>query len=182
MPKGKFEIIRKCQICGAEFAAKTIESIYCSKACSNKAYRQRQAQLREEKKLDEIVTKIDNRYDLIKVSEAHALFGVCTVTIYRLIRKGIISHVNLGEKQIRVKKSELMNIYPLRKSIKETAKPIAKMYSMEPQDCYTIGQVTEIYKVSEKTVYKHIRQYGIPIRQIGKYVYTPKSEIDNLYK
>ena len=38
------------------------------------------------------------------------------------------------------------------------------------------------YKVNDSTVYTQIRKYGIPTRQIGNYVYVPKSEIDNLYK
>ena len=38
MPAAKFEIKRKCQVCGQEFIAKTIESWYCSKRCSNIAY------------------------------------------------------------------------------------------------------------------------------------------------
>ena len=47
MPAAKFQILRKCSVCGNEFIAKTIESYYCSSACSKIAWKRRKA---EEKK------------------------------------------------------------------------------------------------------------------------------------
>ena len=79
-------------------------------------------------------------------------------------------------------KEELMKLYPLRKKTLTKPKPIAKLYSLEPKDCYTIGEITEKFLVNESTVYLHIRKYSIPTRQIGNFVYVPKKEIDNLYK
>ena len=79
-------------------------------------------------------------------------------------------------------KEELMKLYPLRKKALTKPKPIAKLYSLEPKDCYTIGEITEKFLVNESTVYLHIRKYSIPTRQIGNFVYVPKKEIDNLYK
>lgn len=75
-----------------------------------------------------------------------------------------------------------MKLYPLRQNALTKKEPAAKLYSLEPKDCYTIGQVTEMYRIHESTVYHHIRKYSIPTRQIGKYVYVPKKEIDNLFK
>lgn len=66
MPAAKFEIKRKCKICGQEFIAKTIESWYCSKRCSNIAYKRRKDEEKRNQRLDEIVkafqsTKIISR-------------------------------------------------------------------------------------------------------------------------
>ena len=44
MPSAKYEIRRKCEECGAVFIAKTLESHYCSKACTQKAYNKRKAE------------------------------------------------------------------------------------------------------------------------------------------
>ena len=104
MPAAKFEIKRKCQICGQEFIAKTIESWYCSKRCSNIAYKRRKDEEKRNQRLDEIVKSIPKHQDYIKVSEAYALFGISKDTLYRLIHKGTISHINLGTNQIRVSK------------------------------------------------------------------------------
>ena len=57
-------------------------------------------------RLDKIVKSIPDCRDHIKISEAYALFGISKYTVYRLIRKGAISHVNLGTNQIRVSKQE----------------------------------------------------------------------------
>jgi len=182
MPSSKFELIRKCQLCGKEFYAKTTDSVFCSTSCSQKSYKRRKAELKKAQMLDEVVKRIDDKTDFIKVSEAYALFGVCGMTIYRLIKKGTISMVNLGEKQIRVRKSELAKIYPLRRKAGTAPKQLTKLYSLEQKDCYSIGEVTEKFGVCESTVYKNIRQHSIPTRQIGKYVYVPKDEINKLFK
>ena len=70
MPAAKFEIKRKCQVCGQEFIAKTIESWYCSKRCSNIAYKRRKDEEKRNQRLDEIVKSIPKHQDYIKVSEA----------------------------------------------------------------------------------------------------------------
>lgn len=182
MPAAKFEIKRKCSICGEEFLAKTIESWYCSPRCSKITWKRRKDEEKRNLRLDEVVKSIPKDQDYIKVSEAYALFGISRDTLYRLIRKETISHINLGTNQIRVSKAELLKLYPLRKKALTKPKPIAKLYSLEPKDCYTIGEITEKFLVNESTVYLHIRKYSIPTRQIGNFVYVPKKEIDNLYK
>ena len=133
-------------------------------------------------RLDEVVKKIPESRDYITVPEAYALFGISKETLYRLIRKGCISSVNAGQRQIRVSKDELMKLYPLRKKALTKSKPVAKLYSLEPKDCYTIGEIAKKYHLDDSTVYLHIRKYSIPTRQIGNFVYAPKKEIDNLYK
>ncbi|WP_238160938.1 helix-turn-helix domain-containing protein, partial [Flavobacterium cupreum] len=49
------------------------------------------------------------------------------------------------------------------------------------RNLHSIGEIAERFQISEGSVYNHIRKYSIPTRQIGKYVYAPKMEIDNLY-
>ena len=114
MAAAKFQIQRRCKICGEPFMAKTIESWYCSPKCSRIAYKRKKDKEARHKKLDEIVKKIPEARDYIKVSEAYALFDISKYTLYRLIRKGTISYVNAGEKMIRVSKEELMKMFPLR--------------------------------------------------------------------
>ncbi len=182
MPAAKFEIIRKCQICGESFMAKTIDSWNCSTKCSRIAWKRKKDEELRMQKLDAIAKKIPKSKELISVPEAYALFGISKETIYRLVRKGLITSTNLGERQIRVSKEELLKLYPLRRKALEKPRVVPKLYSMEIKDCYTIGEVSEKFKLDDSTVYLHIRKYSIPTRQIGNYVYVPKKEIDNLYK
>ena len=182
MAAAKFQIKRKCQICGAEFIAKTIESVYCSPKCSKIAWRRKKAEEKVQMKLDAIVESIPVDKDLITVPEAYALFGISKESLYRLIRKGIVPSVNTGIRQIRVSRAELEKLYPLRPKALTKSEPVSKLYSLEPQDCYTIGEIAAKFHLDDSTVYLHIRKYSIPTRQIGNYVYVPKKEIDNLYK
>lgn len=182
MPAAKFEIERKCQVCGETFLANTIESWYCSPRCSKIAWKRRKDEELRLQKLDEVVKKIPKSKEYITVHEAYALFGISKETLYRLIRKGTIPSVNAGKRQTLVCKEELIKLYPLRKKALVKSKPTPKLYSLEPKDCYTIGEITDKFLVNESTVYLHIRKYSIPTRQIGNFVYVPKKEIDNLYK
>ena len=52
----KFEIRRKCMVCGESFMAKTIESWYCSPRCSKIAYKRRRDEEIRHSKLDIIDT------------------------------------------------------------------------------------------------------------------------------
>lgn len=41
MAQAKYEIRRKCPICGAVFQIRTIDSVYCFKQCSDVAYKRK---------------------------------------------------------------------------------------------------------------------------------------------
>lgn len=98
MPAAKFEIIRKCQICGESFMAKTIDSWNCSTKCSRIAWKRKKDEELRMQKLDAIAKKIPKSKELFSVPEAYALFGISKETIYRLVRKGVITSTNFGER------------------------------------------------------------------------------------
>ena len=100
-----------------------------------------------------------------------------------MIRRGDIPSINIGTKMTRLNRKDLEKAFvkrPIAKQIKET--PLPKTYRLEPEDCYTIGEVSKKYHIDESSVWAHVRKYSIPSRQIGSYVYVPKEDIDNLYK
>mgnify|MGYP000079747564 FL=1 len=183
MPGIALEIRRKCKVCGKVFLVKKLDSQFCSKRCGD-VYRKRikDANKREER-LSEIILHIPDAREYISVKEAVAIFGVERDTIYRLIKKGKIPAINLGTRLTRIKRDELEKLLPTRQEIKkESEKPVPKLYSLEPEDCYTVGEICKKYHINDSTVWSHVRKYSIPSRQIGNYVYIPKEEIDNLYK
>ena len=132
--------------------------------------------------MDAIVSKIPDGRDYISVTEAEAMFGISAKTIRRMIRSGKIPAINIGQRLTRVCKSALLERVPLRDEPLYRTKPLPKLYHLEPEDCYTIGEVCEKYRINDSSVWAHVRKYSIPSRQIGNYVYVPKTEIDNLYK
>ena len=87
-----------------------------------------------------MVKTIPEAREYITVTEAHALFGISRNTVYRLIEKGRVAFFNTGKNQTRLKKDDLMKLYPLREMpLEGNKKTPRKKYSMEPEDCYTIG-------------------------------------------
>lgn len=176
------KIQKQCAICEQHFTPKTVDSVYCSKKCGEMAYRRKKTQKKKEEEQKVIVEKISDDRLYISVPEAVALFGVAKSTLYRLIRQKRIPAINLGTRLVRIDRAAIEEMFPIRQTTLKEAKSTVKLYSLEPQDCYTIGEVSKKFGISDSSVYKHIRKYAIPTRQIGKYVYVPKFEIDNIYK
>ena len=182
MGKAKFQIERRCEVCGNPFFTKTLESRYCSEKCGQVAYTRRKREAKKLKKLQELTEQIDDDRDYITVPEAVAMYSVSRTSLYQYIHDGRIPSINLGVRLIRVSRKELEKYFPKRNFDKKPARVLPKLYNLEPENCYTIGEISKKYNMDESTVYLHIRKYGIPTRQIGNYVYVPKYEIDNLYK
>lgn len=183
MPGITLEIRRKCKVCGKVFLAKTIESQFCSKRCSAVDLKRRRDEEAREARLDEVAAQVPDVREYISVKEAVAMFNIERGTLYRLIRLGRIPTINLGKHLIRIKRSELeANLLTRKVAREEKNKPMPKLYNLEPENCYTVGEICKKYRINDSTVWSHVRKYSIPSRQIGNYVYIPKEEIDNLYK
>ena len=175
MPTIGFEIKRKCKVCGKVFVAKTLDSHYCSPKCGKVAWKRKKDAKDKSARLEAIARQIPDIREYISVKEAVAMFGVERNTLYRLIKSGRIPAVNIGTCLIRIKRSDMENLFLTRpESIAEKERPIPKLYSMEPEDCYTITQVCEKYHINDSSVWAHVRKYSIPSRQIGNYVYVEK--------
>lgn len=183
MPSISLEIRRKCKICGKVFLVKKLDSQYCSGKCGKIAYKRRCDAEKKEERLEKIASQVPNIREYISVKEAVAIFGVERDSVYRLVRSGKVNSVNLGTRLIRINRKDLESLLPTRKEIRmEQEKPIPKLYNLEPENCYTVGEICKKYHINDSTVWAHVRKYSIPSRQIGNYVYIPKEEIDNLYK
>ena len=182
MPASKYKIQRKCKVCGTLFYAKTVSSWYCSRNCTCAAYRIKKRDEKNEQKRKEKASKIPDDRPYISVAEAVALFGVSRNSLYRLINNGTIPAINMGQRLTRISRAHLEASFPLIEEQPKELPVTPASYKFDESDCYTIGQITEIYGVSESTVYKAIRKQSIPSCQRGNYVYVPKVEIDKLFK
>ena len=183
MPGIALEIRRKCKVCGKVFLVKKLDSQFCSGRCSSIDLKRRRDAEAREAHLDKIAAQVPEIREYISVKEAVAMFNIERGTLYRLIRLGRIPAINLGKHLIRIKRSELgANILPRKEAKEEKKKPIPKLYNLEPENCYTVGEICKKYHINDSSVWAHVRKYSIPSRQIGNFVYIPKEEIDNLYK
>lgn len=183
MPNLGIEIKRKCEICGNIFVIKTLDSIYCSPKCSKIASKRKKDNEKKEALFAAYAQTVPDIREYLTAKQVVAIYGIERSTLYRLVRLGKIPSINLGVRLTRFKRSEMDKLFHYRRDLK-FAKEVTKkkLYSLEPEDCYTIGEVCEKYHINDSSVWTHVRKYSIPSRQIGNFVYVPKEEIDKLYK
>jgi len=182
MPSSKFILSKVCEICGNQFNAKTVYSKFCSKKCSETATYIKKSQEKKEKQRIQLAEQIPANRPYISISEAVLLFGISRDTIYRLIRKGNIPAVNLGERLTRISRVHIEAMFPKVETARTTQpETINTKINYNQYECYTVGEITEKFGISASTVNKTIRRNCIPRKQIGKFVYVPKVEIDRIF-
>ncbi len=178
---------RTCEFCGKTFMAKTLYSKYCCHNCSKKAYARKQREELLEKARLERVEQTTSYRNYITVKEAVDLFALSKHTIYRLVRKGIVNSIQLGERSMRVCKEDFIehSILPQYENIntvkeKQNERRLYSYY-FDETDCYTVGEINKKYAVHDTTIWAAIRKNGIPTVFRKNYVYVPKDLIDELF-
>ena len=177
----KLKIPKICEYCGKQFEARTVTTQFCSKDCGHKADNARKKAGRQEAKRQELIAQIPNARPFISISEAVLLYGVSRDTIYRLVRIGKIPAINLGERLTRMSRAHLDMMFKPLAVVPIFPEIQVKKMDYSQDECYTIGEITEKFGVSPSTVSNTIRRNSIPKKQIGKFVYVPKVEIDKIF-
>ncbi|RUT72027.1 DNA-binding protein [Flavobacterium cupreum] len=132
---------KQCLVCGGEFLPKNVASVYCSPKCSKKAYKQKMLRLKKEEEIKVLAGKIPENKAFLSVPEAGILFGVAKRTLYRLVSQGEIPSVNLGIRLVRIDRSVMAEMFgPARSLPQPESAPKKKLYSLEKEDCYSIGK------------------------------------------
>lgn len=181
MPVLGIEMKKTCSVCGRVFRAKTLDSRFCSNKCLEADKKKRKRQARRVKACEDFEKSIPDSREYLTAKEVVAIYGIERCSLYRLARTGKIPCINLGQRLIRFSKADIDQYLKRRTELMtEVVKP-KRLYSLEVEDCYTIGEVSEKYHVNDSSVWAHVRKYSIPSRQIGNYVYVPKEDIDRLY-
>ena len=62
------------------------------------------------------------------------MYSIGRDTIYRLIKKGAIPYINIGERLTQIKRTELEKMFPKREEPIEKDKPLPRLY----RDCRLI--------------------------------------------
>ncbi len=186
MGSSKLKIPKVCEQCGKPFEAKTVVTRFCSSSCANKSGKERKREAKDAERkqtiLEQSVGKIAQMQTrpYISITEATILFGISKNTIHRLIKARKVPAVNFGERLTRVSRVHLEAMFTtvvLPESPKEH--PVKLQY--DTKECYTIAEVSEKFGVSPSTVSNTIRRNSIPKRQVGKFVYVPKEQIDKVF-
>ena len=182
----KLKIPKICEQCGKPFEAKTVVTRFCSPICVNKSGKEKKRESKDVERKQSILEQSTNQIahiqtrPYISISDATVLFGISKDTIRRLIKAGKIPAVNLGQRLTRVSRLHLEAMFTevvLPEEPKE--QPVKLRYN--ESECYKITEVSEKFGVSPSTVNKTIRRNSIPRRQVGKFVYVPKEQIDRIF-
>jgi excisionase family DNA binding protein len=181
MGVSKLKIPKTCECCDKTFEAKTVITRFCSKACTTKTGNDKKKAERQEVKQQELIAKITTNRPYISIAEAVLLFGISRDTIYRLVRMGQIPAVNLGERLTRISRAHIETLFAPLAVVPTAPEKQPKKMDYSQAECYTIGEITEKYGISPSTVSNTIRRNSIPKKQIGKFVYVPKVEIDRVF-
>ncbi|MEO7215481.1 helix-turn-helix domain-containing protein [Mucilaginibacter sp.] len=175
-------INRICQHCGLEFEAKTTVTKYCSEICGKRNYKARKKDEKvkasnaetktvREKPMIEILSK-----EILTVRDAAKLLRCSVRTIYNLVGRGTLNGIRFSERKTLLRRSDIDRFFEdaLTPPPKRPEKPI------NIKDCYHMGEIQLKFNISEKALYDIINRNNIPKIQQGKFVYAPKSIIDQL--
>ena len=96
------------------FVAQKSAAKYCSKRCSNRGNK---AEIRQERlRIENETIKERNRQNLLSqenlsLTDAAALLDISRPTLYKLLNDRDIELLRISKRTIRVKKSDLLNLY-----------------------------------------------------------------------
>lgn len=108
---------RICEYCKVEFTARTTKTKYCSHKCNSRHYKEKTRGAKVLKSNEETTKKITlevekiNALDFLTVKEVSVLLNCSIKTVYRNIKNGNIKAINYGERVIRIKRSDIDNMF-----------------------------------------------------------------------
>ena len=175
-------INRICQHCGSEFEAKTTVTQFCSDRCAKHNYKARkraekvkasheQTKAVRQRSLEEIKSK-----EILTVQDAAKLLSCSTRTIYNLINRGTLNGIKFSERKTLLRRSDIELFFDnaLKPLEPKPEKPL------DIKQCYHMEEIQLKYNISETALYNIIKRNDIQKTQRGKFVYVPKSKIDQL--
>ena len=188
------EIKKKCRWCGAEFIARKTTTEYCSHRCSELAYKERKRQekldsYQREYEYQQSGQKEVAKQEFLTPTQAATLLGVCHVTIYNYINRGVIKVWKLKRKTL-IRRADVDSLF----SVLDIQSTQVKNPSAPITDFYTSKEIQEKYGVSNSGMYKIAEREGWPKTQSrGKTLWSrnhvdryfanqqPKEEINEWY-
>jgi excisionase family DNA binding protein len=186
------EITKKCKYCGKQFIAQTLKTQYCSHQCNSKHYKIRQ---REIKKMDELKPPIQKEEiipfnlklsqikfkEFVSLKEALLLLGISRTSLWRLIKNNHITSAKLGSR-VFLRKKDLKKLLNNQIDNNYFGNIILnKGKEKYKNEYFSIGEITENYCVSSRTIERHISNNNLKKIKKGRFVYVLKSDVIKLF-
>ena len=177
-------IERICEWCGKQFTAQTTVTRFCSKRCSEHAYkerlRQKKISLSNQETAHNSREKESRNKEFLTPSETARYLGVGRTYIYDCINRGKIKVTRIGRKTL-ISKADIQAMFDfLTPKEKPSAEPAEKK-SKSLSDFYTRADIREKYGVKDSWIYKVVAENNVPKTIIRGKAYFSKSHIDRLF-
>ena len=183
-------IVRVCQHCGTDFIAKTTTTQYCSHKCSRAAYKKRlkngkiEASDKETLLIKVAAADKIKAKEFLTVSEVAVLLNCSRRTAYRLLSTGRIPSINLLERKTTVRRADIEKLFD--RSVEDDVslkkdELTVDVNTIPLEDCYTLKEICEKYRVSERVVHSVLQRNNIPRRKKGWYTYVSKAMVDKCF-
>ena len=175
------EIKKKCRWCGAEFIARKTTTEYCSHRCSGLAYKERKRQekldsYQREYEYQQSGQKEVAKQEFLTPTQAATLLGVCHVTIYNYINRGVIKVWKLKRKTL-IRRADVDSLF----SVLDIQSTQVKNPSAPITDFYTSKEIQEKYGVSNSGMYKIAEREGWPKTQSRGKTLWSRSHVDRYF-
>ena len=175
------EIKKKCRWCGAEFIARKTTTEYCSHQCSGLAYKERKRQekldsYQREYEYQQSGQKEVAKQEFLTPTQTATLLGVCHVTIYNYINRGVIKVWKLKRKTL-IRRADVDSLF----SVLDIQSTQVKNPSAPITDFYTSKEVQEKYGVSNSGMYKIAEREGWPKTQSRGKTLWSRSHVDRYF-
>ena len=177
-------IERICEWCGKQFTAQTTVTRFCSKRCSEHAYkerlRQKKISLSNQETAHNSREKESRNKEFLTPSETARYLGVGRTYIYDCINRGKIKVTRIGRKTL-ISKADIQAMFDFLTPKESTSTVPAEKKSKSLTDFYTRADIREKYGVKDSWIYKVVGENNVPKTIIRGKAYFSKSHIDRLF-
>ena len=182
-------IKKVCEWCGKEFEAQRCSTRFCSKACTDHAYKKQKRQ--ELKKDTEIQSKVSSftgkteelkQLEFLSVADAAQLLNVTTRAVYNLIYRGTLKAYRLSQQWTVIRKEDLTAMIEARPyERKPRATTCIQAAGQKVTEFYTTQEIMEKFGVSNSWVFAQGKAHHIPkVFHRGKTLWS-KTHCDRVF-
>ena len=177
-------IERICEWCGKQFTAQTTVTRFCSKRCTEHAYkerlRQKKISLSNQETAHNSREKESRNKEFLSPSETARYLGVGRTYIYDCINRGKIKVTRNGRKTL-ISKTDIHAMFDFLTPKENTSAEPAEKKSKSLSDFYTRADIREKYGVKDSWIYKVVAENNVPKTILRGKAYFSKSHIDRLF-
>lgn len=177
-------IERICEWCSKQFTAQTTVTRFCSKRCSEHAYKERLRQKKISLSNQEAALnsrdKDSRNKEFLTPSETAKYLGVGRTYIYDSINRGKIKVTRIGRKTL-ISKADIQAMFDFLTPKETSPVESSEKKSKSLADFYTRADIREKYGVKDSWIYKVVAENNVPKTIIRGKAYFSKSHIDRLF-